>query len=149
MSFSFQEKEYKILDMISNEILSKNNLKRTPSRIEILKVLEKSSTPLSAEEIFKLLKKKDIDISTIYRTLNSFAKANIVKKEINHNKENIFSLVNDEDKHILVCVKCHKTVVIDDCPYHEANEKIKKETGFLINDHTTEIYGICPDCQHK
>ena len=134
---------------MSSELLIKNNLKRTPSRIEILSVLEKASTPLTAEEIFKLLKKKDIDLSTIYRTLNIFAEANIVKKEINNNKENIFSLVKNEDKHILVCVKCHKTVVIDDCPYHEANEKIERETGFTINDHTTEIYGICPDCKQN
>ncbi|MBP5694482.1 MAG: transcriptional repressor [Bacilli bacterium] len=129
------------------ELFVKNNLKRTPSRVEILNILEKASTPLTAEEIFKLLRKKDIDLSTIYRTLNAFTSANIIKKEVNNNKENIFSLVNNEDKHILVCVKCHKTVVIDDCPYHEANKKIEQETGFTINDHTTEIYGICPDCK--
>ncbi|MBQ9266490.1 MAG: transcriptional repressor [Bacilli bacterium] len=132
---------------MNDEIFTKHSLKRTHSRIEILSVLEKSQSPLTAEEIFKLLRKRDVDLSTIYRTLNSFVDANIIKKEINNNKENIFSIIKEEDKHILVCTKCHKRVEIAGCPYHEANEKIEQETGFLINDHTTEIYGICPDCQ--
>ncbi len=134
---------------MQSDLLSKHNLKKTPSRIEVLNVLEKAVSPLTAEEVFYMLRKKNVDLSTIYRTLNAFADANIIKKEVNNNKENIFSIIKEEDKHILVCTKCNKRVEIAGCPYHEANEKIEQETGFLINDHTTEIYGICPECQSK
>ena len=128
--------------------LKKAHLKVTKPRKEILYILERASTPLTAEDIYSCLKDKNINLSTVYRTLNTFEEAHIVKKEINHNKENIFS-IEGEDSHILVCVKCHKAVKLDDCPYHEANEKLEKETGYHIHDHNTEIYGICPDCQNK
>ena len=128
------------------DILKQVGLKSTKPRIDILKVLESASNPLTAEEIFSRLDNKEVDLSTVYRTLNTFKEKHIVKKEINKKKENIFSL-DGEDNHVLVCVKCHKTMILKGCPYHEANEELEKETGFLIEDHNTEIYGICPDCQ--
>lgn len=144
-----QEKEYYIF--MAHETLTKYGLKRTKSRIAILGVLSKASLPMTAEDIFYGLKTKDINLSTVYRTLNSFVEAGLAKKEVNKNKENIFSLVHDEhdDHHVLVCVKCHKVVPLKGCPYHEANEAIENETGFAIEDHNTEIYGVCPDCQSK
>lgn len=129
------------------DLLKQAGLKSTKPRIDILKILEHANNPLTAEEIFSRLNNKDINLSTVYRTLNTFKENNIVKKEVNKKKENIFSLVG-EDNHILVCVKCHKKMVLKGCPYHEANEELEKETGFLIQDHNTEIYGVCPDCQN-
>ena len=68
-------------------------------------------------------------------------------KEINAEKENVYSLASDEDSHVLVCVKCHKKTKLEGCPYHEANQRIEEKTGFAILDHSTEIYGVCPQCQ--
>ena len=136
---------------MANDLLTQKGLKRTKPRIAILNALTKAQLPLTAEEIFFALKNKDINLSTVYRTLNSFTEVGLVKKEINKDKENIFMLVHDEheDHHVLVCVKCHKVVPLKGCPYHEANEEIENETGFEIEDHNTEIYGVCPDCKVK
>lgn len=130
------------------DLLRQAGLKSTKPRIEILKILEEANSPLTAEEIFSRLNNKDINLSTVYRTLNTFEESHLVKKEINKNKENIFSL-EGEDSHVLVCVKCHRTIPLKGCPYHEANEELEKETGYVIEDHSTEIYGVCPDCQNK
>ena len=130
------------------DLLRQAGLKSTKPRIEILKILEEANSPLTAEEIFSRLNNKDINLSTVYRTLNAFEESHLVKKEINKNKENIFSL-EGEDSHVLVCVKCHRTIPLKGCPYHEANEELEKETGDVIEDHSTEIYGVCPDCQNK
>lgn len=124
-------------------------LKRTKNRQFILDVLEKYSYPVTAEEIFYSFKKKDINLSTVYRTLNAFEEAGLVKREVNDKKENVFSLIKDEDQHILVCTKCHKRVPLEGCPYHHVNEEIEKETGFVLQDQNIEIYGVCPDCQKK
>ena len=146
------------------EIFRNHGLKVTKSRIAIYKALEKKEYPCTAEELSKDIVDEDINLSTIYRTLNSFTDKGLVKLEVNERKENVFSLEKaeipffhphvfslekDEDKHILVCKCCHKRVPIEGCPYHKVNEKIEKETGFLIEDQNTEIYGLCPDCRKK
>ncbi len=122
-------------------------LKKTKNREKILSALEKIDFPITAEELFYSFKQKDINLSTVYRTLNSFVEAGLVKREINANKENVFSLLKDKDEHVLVCTSCHKKVVLNFCPYHEANELIQSKTGFVLQDQNTEIYGLCPDCQ--
>lgn len=136
---------------MAQNMLEKFGLKKTKPRLAILNVLEKTQLPLTADEVFFALKNKDINLSTVYRTLNAFVDSGLAKKEVNKDKENIFLLVRDEhdDHHILVCVKCHKVVPLKGCPYHEANEAIESETGFAIEDHNTEIYGVCPDCQNQ
>lgn len=126
-----------------------SGLKKTKHRILVLKTLDKNEYPVSAEQLYFQLKKENINLSTIYRILNIFEEKGIVKKEVNQNKENVYSLVLKEDSHYLVCVKCHKRTPLPGCPYHEINEQIEEETGYQILDHNTEIYGICPECKNK
>lgn len=131
------------------EVFKKHGLKITKNRLSIYKALEEKEYPCTAEELSKGIVGEKINLSTIYRTLNSFKEKGLVKLEVNERKENVFSLEKDEDKHILVCKKCHKRIPLEGCPYHKVNEKIEKDTGFLIEDQNTEIYGLCPDCQKK
>lgn len=129
--------------------LHNNNLKVTKSRMIILNELEKISYPITAEQLYKKLSSYDIDLSTIYRSLNAFEKKNLIRKEINSNKENVYCLIDEEDKHILVCKKCHKRIKLNSCPYHEVNLKLEEETGFEISDQNIEIYGLCKECKKK
>lgn len=115
----------------------------------ILSVLREASYPMTCEEIYGKVSRLGLNLSTVYRSLNSFAKAGLVKKETGEEKKNVFSLVTSKDHHILVCVRCHKRVELPGCPYHEANSRISASTGFQILDHSTEIYGVCPECQKK
>ena len=48
----------------------------------------------------------------------------------------------------MICEKCGKIV---DFPYgglEQLEEEAAKTTGFVINSHRLEIYGVCPEC-HK
>ena len=134
-----------------SEVFKTKDLKNTKGRALILSVLKGAKKPMSAEEIYNQLRNKGLNLSTVYRTLNTFYDCGIVLKEVNKDKENVFTLVRDEhsDHHILICIKCHKVVQLKGCPYHEVNEKIEEETGFKIQDHNIEIYGVCPDCVNK
>ena len=134
---------------MKNATFESLGIKTTKHSLAIYDYLRKKDFPVTAKEIFSSLRKSGIDLSTIYRTLKTFQDCGLVKKEVNEKKENVFSLVKDEDNHILVCTKCHKRVLLHGCPYHEVNEQIEKETGFLVNDQNTEIYGLCPDCKKK
>ena len=107
-------------------------LKRTKNRERILQSLRKQTHPVTAEELFY-----------------TFEKVGLVHREVNEKKENIYSLIREEDSHILVCTECHKRIPLEGCPYHEVNEELEKKTGFILRDQNIEIYGVCPDCQKK
>lgn len=130
-------------------LLKAHHLKCTPPRIAVLSILLSSPYPISAEALFGGLEDKSIHLSTVYRTLNTFVEVGLARKEINDDKENVYSLLSEDDNHVLVCIKCHKKTPLPGCPYHEANEAIEAKTGYVLLDHSTEIYGVCPECKGK
>ena len=121
-------------------------LKSTKSRNEILSLLKKQTAPITANDIFKKLIAKKITLSTVYRTLEAFEKNGIVKKEIKQNGTAVYFLSSPEHCHILECKKCHSTIKLKYCPYDKANEKIKKETNFKVDEENVVIYGLCEKC---
>ena len=133
--------------MDDEKTLREKGLKVTSARLLVHHYLSTLSSPATAESLHWKLRGKGLDLSTLYRTLNTFVTAGLVKKEVGHHKENLYSLVSEEEAHLLVCLRCGKKIPLQGCPYHEVNEAIEAQTGFHVLDHNTEIYGICPECQ--
>ena len=133
--------------MDEKALLKEKGLKVTEARLSVFHYLSTLSSPTTAEDLHWKLRGKGLDLSTIYRTLNTFVECQIAKKEVGRHKENLYSLVSEEESHLLVCMRCGKKIPLSGCPYHEVNESIQAQTGFRVLDHNTEIYGICPECQ--
>lgn len=132
------------------ELLKAKNLRVTKQRKQILQILEIENNPISAEEIFNKLKDlSNMDLSTIYRNLNILEDKNILLKTTNIDGISYYQLNNDQHKHFITCNICHKKFLIENCPIHELEDSIEKETGFMITGHNFEFTGICPACQKK
>ena len=71
------------------------------------------------------------------------------KDLINSEGKSAYLLKKDEHCHILECIKCHKRILLDFCPYHEVNKDIYSKTGFKVQEHNITIYGFCSSCQNK
>lgn len=120
------------------ELLYKKGIKATNQRIEILEII-KNNNEISIKNLCKKL--SHIDRSTIYRTIDLFLDKNVINKVL-INKE-IFYEIKEEHKHYLKCVKCHKRIVINNCPFD--CEQIE---GFKVLNHSINIDGICDNCQN-
>jgi len=134
------------------EALKHSGLKNTKQRNSVLNILEKTTQPLTADQIYVALinEKTAINLSTIYRVLNTLAEKNLIIKSssVSDNKA-LFELNSLEHKHHLVCVECKKIIMVDECPFEEYEKKLKEKMGFTILGHKLEIYGICNNCQKK
>lgn len=132
------------------ELLKAKNLRVTKQRKQVLQILEIENNPISAEEIYNKLKDiSNMDLSTIYRNLNILEDKNILLKTTNIDGISYYQLNNDQHKHFVTCNICHKKFLIENCPIHELEDSIEKETGFMITGHNFEFTGICPACQKK
>lgn len=133
------------------ELLNRQGIKSTRHRNSILELLEESELPLTAEQLFIALRDKtsSIDLSTVYRTLDTFASKNLVLKTTRSDDgKALYELNHNEHKHHLLCVKCHKLISIEDCPIGELKETLKNKIDFDITGHKLEIYGYCHDCKN-
>ncbi len=126
--------------------LQVNGLKITAPRREILKIL--SSNPLSAQEVHQLLKEKgfNVDLVTVYRTLELFDNLKLVRKTQFEDKVTRFELPSDSHHHHLVCVKCGlvEEVKVDESKFVR---KIEKTSDFKVERHSLEFFGFCKKCQ--
>lgn len=122
----------------------------TKKRNEIVEILKKSSKPLSSEEIFNILSSTiNINLSTIYRTLNRLVSQNIVTKYLRQDKITYFEYNDNTHKHHLVCNNCFEVISINSCPIDKLEKEIITKTGYKIIDHTLEFRGLCPKCMKK
>ncbi|HKL47200.1 MAG TPA: Fur family transcriptional regulator [Candidatus Izemoplasmatales bacterium] len=127
-------------------------LKKTNNRVNIIDILEKTSELLSAQAIYDQLNKNDsrINLSTVYRTLEKLTDNGIVNKVVIENEKQSFYEYNlEKHHHFIVCKNCNKIEPIFHCPLHEYEEKLEKNSGFLITGHRIEFYGYCKECQKK
>jgi Fe2+ or Zn2+ uptake regulation protein len=49
--------------------------------------------------------------------------------------------------HHVVCSHCGRSRDIDDAGLRRVVRDIARRTGFRIDDHRLELFGLCPDCQ--
>ena len=68
--------------MESKEFLKSKKIKITKGRIEILNILKNSENSLSEEKIYQIFKEnnENINLSTVYRTLELFVEKEITEK---------------------------------------------------------------------
>lgn len=132
--------------------LTQSGLKATKHRTEIMDVLQKSDKPLSADQVFFELKKREIrvNLSTVYRVLEALADKNLaVKLNIPGDSRTLYEFKRIGHKHYLICLGCNKMIPINRCPLGNYEESLAKETNFTISGHKLDIYGYCPECREK
>ena len=134
------------------EIFKKNKLKVTKGRLLVARELEKASQPISAEDVFMTLKQQGekIDLSTVYRTLETLEQNKIIKKiSFSGDEKKMYAVESDIHSHYLICNSCHKIITIKKCPITAYEKELKKEMGFEVEEHSLSLYGICRECSEN
>jgi Fur family ferric uptake transcriptional regulator len=138
------------VNVLDNANLKKAGLKVTLPRIKILQILENAADHhLSAEDVYRILveSNEDIGLATVYRVLTQFEQAGLV---IRHNFEeghSVFELDFGSHHDHLVCVKCSRVEEFVDPIIEQRQQDIADKAGYMITDHSLNIYGICLGCQ--
>jgi len=135
------------------QLLRSNSLKFTKQREVILYTLYNHSGHFTPEELYRLIKQENPElgtgIATIYRTISLLESAGIVTSISFGTQGKKYELgVKAHHDHI-ICTKCGKILEFFDEAIEKKQERIAKEFGFEMEDHSLKIFGICPECQKK
>lgn len=129
---------------------NKNSLKKTKQREIIRDIMRKSRCPLSAREIYeKAIRYTEINLSTVYRTLNIMNLKGMICKSPEGDGRMVYQLQEGRHGHFITCDVCHDVVFIDSCPIEELSELISRETGYVVTGHSLMFTGLCPRCACK
>ncbi len=132
---------------MNKNVLKSSDLKTTKRRLAILAVLENSTEPMTAEDIYSnVIKDVHMSLSTAYRTLGTLSEKGILLKNLSQDGKTYYQINSHQHKHHIICTLCNETVPIDDCPLSNIEKSLIKQTGFIITGHSLEFSGICPKC---
>jgi len=118
------------------------------SNPKVLSTLERAGGFASAQEIYKLMQRNGqrIGLTTVYRSLQSLLKENIVDVLRRDDGEAIYRLCGDSHHHHLVCKNCGSTVEIEGGAIEKWAKSVAAEHGFRDIGHTAEVFGTCSNC---
>jgi Fur family ferric uptake transcriptional regulator len=117
----------------------------------LLSVLAAAKGPLSAAEILisPAVKRANINRATVYRALSFLEKENIIESLRLDGDERLYHL-NFHHHHHLLCTACKKIEAVHVCGLLGREEKkIAADTGFKVQRHVLEFYGLCKNCAAK
>ena len=97
----------------------------------IFDVIKNSPNSLTAEEIYNDVSQNiDVNLSTVYRTLNNLVDKNLVSKVVRQDKIAYYELVDEENpKHYLICDKCSEAFSTEMCDIDKIARKIKMQNN--------------------
>jgi len=141
-------KEIELLE----KFISEKALRYTPQREEILKAFLSVEKHLSAEELHKIVKKRNPGIGyvTVYRTMKLLQEAGLCN-EIDFGDgiaryEHRFA---HEHHDLLICVKCGSFLEVLEPQIETLQDELAKERGFIPMKHRLQIFGICGKCAKR
>jgi Fur family ferric uptake transcriptional regulator len=121
-------------------------LKATLPRLKILDLFEHSDKRhMTAEEVYRLLtdEGQDIGLATVYRVLTQFEQAGLLMRHHFDSDKAVFELNHGDHHDHLVCLQCGKVEEFFDAEIEKRQNRIAKERGFAIHDHSLQIYADC------
>ena len=132
------------------DYLRDQNLRLTDQRKLIVNTFARKKGHVSAEELYRHIHKTtpSIGFATVYRTLKLLAGAGLASgKNFGDGFTRFECCIQRAEHHDhLICTHCGKIIEFTNSAIEELQESVAQEHGFLITDHSLDIYGVCQDC---
>lgn len=120
----------------------------TRTRAEIWRLLTQSEGPLSPKEIHRHLISHQADLATVYRNLQVLKDIGLIREiSLRETFKRYEAILPGRHVHHIRCQVCGRIEKFGYCAVQTMAETIQKESGFVLEDHYLECFGLCPDCQ--
>lgn len=125
-------------------------VRSTRQRAAIVALLEEIDGFRSAQDLYDELRRRgeNIGLTTVYRTLQSLAAANLVDGVRTDTGESVYRRCQaPHHHHHLVCRNCGSAVEVSGRDVEAWAAEVAAAHGFSDVNHTIELFGTCADCQ--
>lgn len=139
------KKEFEIF----NEFIAARGLRRTPQREKILDIFLSTERHVSADELYKLVNKKNPDIgyTTVYRTMKLLSESGLCGEiDLGDGVLRFEHKYGHQHHDHLICTKCGRFTEVMDSKIEGLQDDLAKKYGFMPLKHKLQIFGMCKKC---
>ena len=92
-----------------------------------------------------------LGLATVYRVLTQFEQAGLLVRHHFEGGKAVYELNEGTHHDHLVCLQCGRVEEFYDSEIEKRQNKVAKERGFSIHDHSLHIYADCvkANCPHR
>lgn len=130
--------------------MNKRRYKRSRQREHIYKLLQNTDKHPTASWIYDQLKPEfsNLSMGTVYRNINILLDQDLIQKIEAGSSYDRYDANTEPHYHFL----CHECGAVDDIPvelFETLNEDVSISTGYKVENHRLDFYGICPECAQQ
>ena len=85
--------------------------------------------------------------ATVFRTLEVLEELGAIERLDLPTGEHAYVGCEPVHHHHVVCSSCGRTSEISDADLQRVVRRVGRQTGYRIDDHRLELFGLCPACQ--
>ena len=129
--------------------LRRDGYKLTAQRRAVIQAITSSQDHLTPATIYKKVRHDhpNIGLVTIYRTLEILAELQLICELHAGGTCRSYTISTPQHHHHLICSNCGTVIDFTGHDLVELEQGLSKESGFRIDGHLLEFFGLCQSCQ--
>ncbi len=134
-----------------HKIIKSAGLRMTNQRALILDIISQSPGHLDADEVYRLARQRqpNISLSTVYRNLQALKKLDLVQELHFDESHHHYEAKQSMEHHHLVCLGCGKVVEFGCGLSRKMMQEIARKKGFEVTGVEVHMTGYCSKCRQK
>lgn len=103
----------------------------------------------TAADLLNDARQRDVHVgrATVFRTLDLMTTNRALERiDLPTGEHAYVSCAPEQHHHHVVCSKCGKSVEVEDAGLQSVVGEIAHRSGYQIDSHRLELFGLCPDC---
>jgi len=132
-----------------SQAVSGRGYKLTAPRRAVLDVVAGMSQSLSPAEIYQRARRhySRLGLVTVYRTLDILVEAGVLRRIHRDDGCHSYAPAETAHGHHLICSSCNQVIEFGGCDLEDLFKSVARKTGFRIEGHWLEVFGLCPNCR--
>ena len=131
------------------EMLQNDGCRLTAPRRAVIETLKANMHALTPVEVYESARKQcpGLGLVSVYRTLEKLEELGLIQRVHQTKGCQAFIRTGDGHQHLLVCNNCGKVVLFEGDQLDLLFKNISKISGFQIDGHWLQVFGLCKNCQ--
>jgi Fur family ferric uptake transcriptional regulator len=123
----------------------------TRPRRAVAALLAEHDGHFTASDLEEVARTRHLGISraTLFRALDLLAELGVVERLDLPSGEHAYVPCAAVHHHHVICSRCGRATDVEDCGVAEAVAEIARRSGYRIESHRLELFGLCRHCQAK
>jgi Fur family ferric uptake transcriptional regulator len=129
--------------------LHANGYRLTEARRAVVATVSGSERALTPVQVYDAARERypALGLVTVYRTLEKLEELGLIQRVHHELGCQAFLPAGEGHQHLLLCSRCGRAALFSGDDLSSLFQRIAEQTGYQVQGHWLQVYGVCADCQ--